>query len=55
VRSASNQSGAVAPKFDQAKESAKYKITDDCKLEFLKLNKILDLGDDYILVRHPFA
>lgn len=24
-------------------------------MEFLKLNKILDLGDDYILVRHPFA
>ena len=43
------------PKVDQQKEALKFKVSDDCKLEFLKLNKILDLGDNYILVRHPFA
>jgi len=45
---------ADSQKYDPAAERKKYAISDDCKLEFLKLNKIEPMGDDYLLVSHPY-
>ena len=41
-------------KYDEKKEAQKKVIGDDCKIQFLSLNMIEDLGEEYMLVHHPF-
>ena len=36
------------------KVSSKFEISQECKLQFLKGNKIESLDDDYILAMHPY-
>lgn len=41
-------------RYDPVKEAKKFNIPEECMLQFLKMNRILTLSDDYLLVQHPF-
>jgi hypothetical protein len=41
-------------RYNPVMEAKKFTIPDECHLEFLKLNKIESLGDEFVLVQHPY-
>jgi len=44
----------VSTRYNPVLDAKKYAIPDDCILEFLKLNKVEPLGDDFLLCKHPY-